>query len=374
MAGITSFSEQTISRPIRTLIVDDSAYLRFTLRKYLGADQDIEIVGTARNGLEALNQIERMDPDVVTLDVEMPVMDGLTTLSRIMTESPRPVVMLSSLTKEGASETVRALTLGAVDFVAKPSTKAQIESIMDEMVAKIKLAAGARIRRSRAQVSVSERIPAERFMSKEPPASLEPWDPVVCIGTSTGGPRALNTVIPALSGQLSAAVVIVQHMPVGFTRSLAERLDNLSALHVKEAAEGDQLQSGMALLAPGGHHMEFTRNGVVKLSLRPTVHGVRPAVDITLASLAEHFGDRCVAVIMTGMGRDGTNGAALIHSSGGKVISEDQSTCVVWGMPRSIEEAHLSDEIVGLNDIAAAVETSVINMRRERQKVFSGSR
>ncbi len=374
MAGITSFSEQTISRPIRTLIVDDSAYLRFTLRKYLGADKDIEIVGTARNGLEALNQIERMDPDVVTLDVEMPVMDGLTTLSRIMTESPRPVVMLSSLTKEGASETVRALTLGAVDFVAKPSTKAQIESIMDEMVAKIKLAAGARIRRSRAQVSVSERIPAERFMSKEPPASLEPWDPVVCIGTSTGGPRALNTVIPALSGQLSAAVVIVQHMPVGFTRSLAERLDNLSALHVKEAAEGDQLQSGMALLAPGGHHMEFTRNGVVKLSLRPTVHGVRPAVDITLASLAEHFGDRCVAVIMTGMGRDGTNGAALIHSSGGKVISEDQSTCVVWGMPRSIEEAHLSDEIVGLNDIAAAVETSVINMRRERQKVFSGSR
>ncbi len=282
MAGMTSFSEQTISRPIRTLIVDDSAYLRFTLRKYLGADKDIEIVGTARNGLEALNQIERMDPDVVTLDVEC--RDGrLTTLGRIMTESPRPVVMLSSLTKEGASETVRALTLGAVDFVAKPSTKAQIESIMDEMVAKIKLAAGARIRRSRTQVSVPERIPAERCMSKEPPASLEPWDPVVCIGTSTGGPRALNTVIPALSGQLSAAVVIVQHMPVGFTRSLAERLDNLSALHVKEAAEGDQLQSGMALLAPGGHHLEFTRNGVARLSLRPTVHGVRPAVDITLA-------------------------------------------------------------------------------------------
>jgi len=374
MAGQTSFSEQNITRPIRTLIVDDSAYLRFTLRKYLGADKDIEIVGTARNGLEALSQIERMDPDVVTLDVEMPVMDGLTTLNRIMTETPRPVVMLSSLTKEGASETVRALTLGAVDFVAKPSTKAQIESIMGEVIAKVKLAAGARIRRSGPHLRVAEQVPADRQISKEPPASLEPWDPVVCIGTSTGGPRALNTVIPAISGELSAALVIVQHMPVGFTRSLAERLDSLSALHVKEAAEGDQLQRGLALLAPGGHHLEFSHNGGAKLSLRPTVHGVRPAVDVTLASLAEHFGDRCVAVIMTGMGRDGTNGAALIHSSGGRIISEDQSTCVVWGMPRSIEEAQLSDEIVGLNDIAAAVEASVINMRRERQKVFSDSR
>ncbi|MBN1267494.1 MAG: chemotaxis response regulator protein-glutamate methylesterase [Anaerolineales bacterium] len=359
MSGGDVLPEKSNAGPIRTLIVDDSAYLRFTLRKYLAADPGIEIVGTARNGLEALNQIERLNPDVLTLDVEMPVMDGLTTLNKIMSISPRPVVMLSSLTKEGARETIRALTLGAVDFVTKPTSKTEIEAIMDDVIAKVKMAAGARVKTSGAAVRISEQIEEVAAAGKYPTRELESTDPVVCIGTSTGGPRALNALIPSLSATLQAALVIVQHMPVGFTKSLAERLDHLSALHVKEASQGDSLLVGQALLAPGGSHLEFRNSGLVNLTMGPTVHGVRPAVDVTLSSLASYFGNRCIAVIMTGMGRDGTNGSALIHSAGGKVIAEDQSTCVVWGMPRSVMEAGLPDEVVGLKEMAAALESSV---------------
>jgi two-component system chemotaxis response regulator CheB len=347
--------------------VDDSAYLRFTLRKHLAADTEIEIVGTARNGVEALQQIDRLDPDVLTLDVEMPMMDGLTTLGKIMETSPRPVVMLSSLTKEGAKETVQALTLGAVDFVAKPTSKGEIEAIMGEVIKKVKLAVGAQVKTSRLSAAL-ERAQVGTTVIKRPTRPLENNDSVVCIGTSTGGPRALNQVLPALNGNLQAAIVIVQHMPVGFTRSLAERLDTLSELHVKEAEMGDSLQVGQVLLAPGGYHLEFDQQGKVNLTKGATVHGVRPAVDVTLSSLATNFGERCTAVIMTGMGRDGTNGCALIHSAGGTVIAEDQSTCVVWGMPRSVLEAGLADEVVGLNDIPAAVESLVQTASHEPKK------
>jgi len=350
---------KTMSQPIRTLIVDDSAYLRFTLRKHLAADPGIEIVGTARNGLEALNQIERLEPDVLTLDVEMPVMDGLTTLSKIMSTSPRPVVMLSSLTKEGARETIRALTLGAVDFVTKPSSKAEIEAIMGEVIAKVKQAASARVRKQRPVVLPETQQEPQAAAVEKDVRRLGPEDPIVCIGTSTGGPRALNSLVPALSGSLQAALVIVQHMPVGFTKSLAERLNQLSALQVLEAAAGDSLQAGQALLAPGGSHLEFDRNGQVRLTQGPTVHGVRPAVDVTLSSLANHFGRRCIAVILTGMGHDGTNGAALVHSAGGKVIVEDQSSCIVWGMPRSVQEAGIADQVAGLMDMAKVVDRSI---------------
>lgn len=373
MVGKAPFSEDNNSHSIRTLIVDDSAYMRFTLRKYLSADPGIEIVGTARNGEEALSQIERMNPDVLTLDVEMPVMDGLTTLARIMDEMPRPVVMLSSLTKEGARETIRALTLGAVDFVAKPETKADVDAVMEEVIAKVKTAAGAKVSVRRASRVRIAPVRKGAEVSKAPPRTRERGDPIVCIGTSTGGPRALNTVIPGLPGDLQAAIVIVQHMPAGFTRSLADRLNSLSAVHVKEAENGDYLQNGLALLAPGGTHLEFDKNGKASLTIRPTVHGVRPAVDITMSSLADHFGERCVSVIMTGMGRDGTNGAALVRSNGGRVIVEDEASCVVWGMPRSVFEAEIYDEVVELKDIASAIDLHV-NQMRSQSKSASGEK
>ncbi|NMB90534.1 MAG: response regulator, partial [Chloroflexi bacterium] len=235
--------------PIRVLVVDDSAFMRFTISKYLGQSTDIQVAGTARDGKEALELIPRLQPDVITLDVEMPRMDGITALRQIMAEYPRPVIMLSSLTAEGAVETIQALTIGAVDFVTKPANKANIAVVMDDVHTKILRAVRARVRKTPQQEAPVQALP----LSPVSPAlkskrSLTSRDRVVVIGSSTGGPRALNTVLRGLSGKLSAAVLVVQHMPVGFTRSLAERLDSVAELAVKEAEAGDRLEVGQVLV------------------------------------------------------------------------------------------------------------------------------
>jgi len=301
------------SKPIRVLIVDDSAYMRFTLGKALSAHPGLEVVGAARDGQEALELLPKLQPDVVTLDVEMPRLDGLSTLRQIMARWPRPVIMLSSLTTEGARETILALTWGAVDFVAKPATKANVAAIMDEVIAKIQAAAQARVR-ARPQPLTPPPLPqssgggmTEGRGEGKSTRPLRMRDRVVVIGASTGGPGALHTVIPGLPADLPAAVLIVQHMPVGFTRSLAERLDSVSALAIKEAAPGDALEVGRALLAPGGFHMTVDENGRIALNQNPAVHGVRPAVDVTMASVAQRYGAATIGVVLTGMGRDGTN-------------------------------------------------------------------
>lgn len=341
--------------PIRVLIVDDSAYMRYTLSKYLSEMDDIVVAGTARNGLDALEMVPRLTPDVMTLDVEMPKLDGLSTLRRLMAENPLPVIMLSSLTKEGATETVQALTLGAIDFIAKPTTKADLSGIIDDLHQKIRTAAGAKVsvplilRNQQTHITESEKSVSQKL------SKFHKGDRLIVIGTSTGGPRALSSIIPELKKDMDAAFVIIQHMPVGFTRSLAERLDHLSELDVREAVPGDYLTKGRALVAPGGFHLQFDKQGMAILNQNPTVHGVRPAVDVTLSSLAQNFGADCVTVIMTGMGHDGTNGAMLVHAAGGKVIAEDESTCVVWGMPRSVVEAGVADDIVPLNKIPRAI-------------------
>jgi two-component system chemotaxis response regulator CheB len=353
---------------VRVLVVDDSAFMRFTISKRLSETPGLTVVGTAHDGREALDLIPKLQPDVVTLDVEMPRLDGLSTLREIMTNFPRPVIMVSSLTTEGANETIQALTLGAVDFIAKPSSKANIESITDEIATKIKRAVRARVyalprsgRRPDAPLATSLPLP---LAPATPPGMkrtrpLRSGDRVVVIGSSTGGPRALNTVVPLLSADLPAALVIIQHMPVGFTHSLAERLDSLSQFAIKEAAPGDRLEVGRGLLAPGGFHMTFDAHGAAVMNQNPPVHGVRPAVDVTMTSIAQHFGASVVAAILTGMGNDGTNGAALVHGTGGFVIAEHESTCVVYGMPRSVVEAGAADQIIPLNDIAAAIERAV---------------
>jgi len=350
-------NQPAASSPIRVLVVDDSAFMRFTIQKYLSESPEIQVVGTARDGIEALELIPRLQPDVVTLDVEMPRLDGLSTLREIMSDHPRPVIMLSSLTSEGALETVQALTLGAVDFIAKPTNKANMASIMAEVSTKI-------IRSSQAKVWVVPRNrvippPAVPLSTSKSTRPLRTTDRVLVIGSSTGGPRALNTVLPALPENLPAAVLVIQHMPVGFTRSLAERLDHISALAVKEAEPGDHLEVGKVLVAPGGFHMTIDENGQIGLNQNPPVHGVRPAVDVTMTAVARQFGSRTVAVILTGMGSDGTNGAALVHSAGGFVIAEAESSCVVWGMPRSVIEAGVADLVVPLGDVAREIEKAV---------------
>jgi two-component system chemotaxis response regulator CheB len=346
---------QNDSSVVRVLVVDDSAFMRFTISKYFSESPFLQVVGTARDGQEALELIPKLNPDVVTLDVEMPRLDGLSTLREIMTHYPRPVVMLSSLTKEGAVETIQALTLGAVDFIAKPDLKANMGSILQEVVSKIIRASKAKVTALSRRVPVETKITANRDGKKKQIRPMLNSDRLVIIGSSTGGPRALNTVIPLLPADLQAAVMIIQHMPAGFTRSLAERLDNTSQLVVKEAEPGDTLMVGRILLAPGGFHMVFDKEGRVALNQNAPVHGVRPSVDVTMLSIVPQFGKRTIGAVLTGMGNDGASGASLIHGLGGWVIAESEETSIVWGMPRSVVEAGAANEVLPLEQVANGI-------------------
>jgi len=352
----SSRGSPTNVEPLRVLVVDDSAYVRFAVARYLDAIPDIHVAGFAVDGRSALAQIEELEPDVVTLDVEMPGMDGISALREIMLRYPRPVLMLSSRTKDGAVETIRALSLGAVDFIAKPDSRANIGVVMDELVVKLRACRAVNMTsRSRSLGTRPLGEPDARSQTRP----MTRTDKLVLIGTSTGGPRALSEVIPALPGDLPAAVLVVQHMPEGFTGPLATRLDRMSTLAVREASDGDDVRCGQVLIAPAGRHMQVEPGGRVALNEKPSVHGVRPAADVTMTSAVPIYGNRCVGVVLTGMGRDGSNGAALIHGSGGWVIAEDQTTCVVWGMPRSAVEYGAADEVVALPDVAAAIERAV---------------
>lgn len=340
----------------RVLVVDDSAFMRLMISKFLNETPGMEVVGIARDGLEALDLITELDPDVVTLDIEMPRMDGLSALRHIMRNKPRPVIMLSSLTKEGARETIQALTIGAVDFITKPTAQANISVVKQELVTKIHQAMNVRVRPPLRAAQLAAQPPPTKKSTTRP---LSTQDKVVVIGTSTGGPRALSALLPQLPKDLPAAVLIVQHMPEGFTFSLAERLNDMSAIKIKEAQVGDQLEAGLGLLAPGGHHMVVDQNDRIDLNKKPTIHGVRPSVDATLVTVAERYKNAVVSVILTGMGRDGTNGSALVHGSGGWVIAEDESTSVVWGMPRSVVEAGVADIVLPLQEVAGAIVQAV---------------
>ncbi len=346
------------SAPVKVLVVDDSAFMRFTITKHLNEFPGIMVLGAAKDGQEALEMIPRLKPDVVTLDVEMPHLDGLSTLREIMARHPLPVIMLSSLTSEGALETVRALTLGAVDFIAKPDNKANMASILADVGNKVLRASKAKVWQTPLQSTLFEPVNAAKALEKKV-RTLRSQDKIVVIGSSTGGPRALNAVVPMLKADIPAAFVIIQHMPAGFTRSRSERLNSTSELYVKEAAPDDRLEVGKVLLAPGGFHMVFDEHEKVTLNQNPTVHGVRPAVDVTLLSIAKLYGSRVVTAILTGMGNDGTNASLMVHNSGGWVISEAEETCVVYGMPRSVYEAGASDEVVPLDKVAGAIRMAV---------------
>ncbi|MGQ9554354.1 MAG: protein-glutamate methylesterase/protein-glutamine glutaminase [Anaerolineae bacterium] len=333
-------------KSIRVLVVDDSAFMRYTVSHHLSGQADIEVVGLASNGLEAVEQVETLHPDVVTLDVEMPKLDGLSALRQIMEKHPVPVVMLSTLTKEGAAITIEALTNGAVDFVTKPSQSTSVHQVLGELTEKVRQAARAKVRAARLMVGAKRRHTVNNTSVTER---------LVVIGSSTGGPGALREVITRLPEDLPAGVVVVQHMPASFTRSLAERLDELSALPVKEAEQGDRLATGRVLVAPGGLHLILTRTGEVQLNQGPTVNGVRPAVDVTLMSAVAAFGDRVLGVILTGMGHDGRDGARALKRAGGQLIAQDEATSIVYGMPRSVVEAGLADRVEPVDAIADAI-------------------
>ena len=344
--------------PIKVMIVDDSAFTRFAIAQQLNEHPEIIVVGTASNGKEALRLIPTLQPDVITLDVEMPHMDGLTTLRQIMVDYPRPVIMFSSLTQQGATETIQALMLGAIDFIPKPANRMDIREVMKEMAAKIVQAAKANMKCLPRQSLVRETWQQPNVSDKK--LHVYPKKtPVILIGSSTGGPGALSEIIPALPSDFPSPVLIVQHMPSGFTRSLSERLNSTSQLLVKEAEPGEPLMIGQVLVAPGGFHMTIDENEQIAVNQKPAVHGVRPAVDVTLTSLVQRFGKNVIAVILTGMGTDGTHGASLLHNEGGYVIAEDESTCVVWGMPRSVVEADAADAVIPRARIVSAMEEQI---------------
>lgn len=343
-------------RKIRALVVDDSVFARVSITKQLAADPEIEVIDTASNGIEALEKIRDLRPDVVTLDIEMPRMDGLTALGQIMSECPTPVVMLSSLTGEGTQETIRALQLGATDFFLKDSAArpAGTYETADDFRAKVKQASQV----DPAKLHTTHMPRKEHLFSKKKPPQegiAVNARRVVVIGSSTGGPQALSDVLPALPGDLPALLLVIQHMPPELTKSLANRLNSACEIEVAEACEGEKMRVGKALIAPGGYHMVINEEGYITLTKDKNECGVRPAANVTLESVARRFGSDTLCVILTGMGSDGTRGATLIKSAGGKVFAEDESTCIVYGMPKSIVDAGLADKILPRSQIAPEI-------------------
>ncbi|MFN2746246.1 MULTISPECIES: protein-glutamate methylesterase/protein-glutamine glutaminase [Bacillus] len=353
---------------IRVLVVDDSAFMRKMITKFLTTNHQIAVAGTARNGEEALQKIKELRPDVVTLDMEMPVMNGKETLKRIMADDPLPVVMVSSLTQQGAEITIECLELGAVDFVAKPSGSISIDlyKVRDTMIEKVVTAGRAKVKARPAPLPMKAE-PASGSMNINNPTRSPAAKQLVCIGTSTGGPKALQRVLPRLPKTMKAPVFVVQHMPAGFTASLANRLNHLSEVTVKEAEDGERAKNGWVYIAPGGKNMSVRLDMgelVISLDNRDTASRHKPSVDYLFNSLASLRDFEKIAVIMTGMGSDGTEGVkGLLTHGGGKVIAESAESSVVFGMPKAVINTGLADEIKHVDEIAAAIMTY---MKKER--------
>jgi two-component system chemotaxis response regulator CheB len=350
---------------IRVLIVDDSLFMRAAISKTLSTGA-FDIVGQAKDGKDALAQVAKLKPDVVTMDFNMPGMNGAETVRELMRTQPTPVVMFSAHTKQGAKETFDALSAGAVDFVTKPAGEVSVDlsKIANELIGKLTAASQSRPRvaitpmpsRPSGQMSAvsGSSIPSFATASRggTVPGMGVGTTRVCVMGISTGGPAALSEVIPALPENLKIAIVVVQHMPAGFTAALAERLDATSKVTVEEAHAGDRPTPGVVLIAPGDKHLEFDDRGNVVLTDGPLVNGCRPAADVTMQSAARVFGKRTLAVVMTGMGKDGAAGALAIKRAEGKTLAQDQQTSVIYGMPKAAVDAGAIDEVAALGDIA----------------------
>lgn len=359
---------------IKVLVVDDSALMRKVISDIFKSDSTFQVVATARDGQDALAKIERFDPDLLTLDVEMPRLNGLETLKKIMQKNPLPVIMVSSLTRRGSETTVEALALGAFDFIAKPgSLTKDMSTIQEELLAKARLASSAKnLKHLPEKVSLEapwktqgKSIFSEQSVLKdrELPSVQRPGDGgfqhVVAIGSSTGGPRALEQVLTGLPREFPAPIIITQHMPPGFTRALSERLNKLCAINIKEGERNDRLIPGLALLAPGGYHMTVSSGGRVDLNQDPPVEHVRPAVNVMMSSAVDVYGSKVIGVILTGMGKDGAEAMVKLKGRGGRTMVQDEDTCVIYSMPKSVVKQGAADKILPLQDIAKVLTAEV---------------
>lgn len=358
------------NKKIRLLIVDDSIFMRQALSKIF-TQPDIEIVGLARNGKEAVQMAAELSPDIITLDIEMPVMNGLEALREIMRTNPTPVLMVSTLTSEGADATLEALSLGAVDFITKKSNFTEMGSLKDELLSKVRNIAHNsdvknRLIRRKLLQKLQETHQKQSSFKETPSETHSPYEilprqrprpeeiDVLGIGISTGGPAALQEVFSRLPEGLPFPILIVQHMPPLFTKSLANRLNSLSPVNVKEAENMDLLQNGWAYIAPGGMQMTINKQGRIVISSEPNTL-FKPSADVMFKSLGEIFGSHTVGIIMTGMGNDGTEGLRLISEKGGYVIAQTPESCVVAGMPGSVINSKIANEIVPLKDIPQVI-------------------
>lgn len=353
---------------VKVLVVDDSGFFRRRVSEILSSDSGIEVVGTATNGREAIDQAVALKPDVITMDYEMPMMDGITAVRNIMQRCPTPVLMFSSLTHEGARVTLDALDAGAVDFLPKnfediSRNPAKVKQLLCEKI--LSIARSNRRSSSFSTPSVSAPLQTSGVQSSAPAhapmlrtSSVAPAAPVrrkayrlVAIGTSTGGPVALQRVLTQLPANFPAPIVLIQHMPAAFTKAFAERLNSLCRISVKEAEDGDQLRPGVALLAPGGKQMMVDARGVIKILPGDERLNYKPCVDITFGSAAKAYADKVLAVVLTGMGADGRDGARMLKEAGSQVWAQDEASCVIYGMPMAVVKANLADAVYPLDDI-----------------------
>lgn len=352
---------------VRVAVIDDSLFMRRSLTTILEKDPDIKVVVQGRDGLEALDLIKKHNPDIITLDVDMPRMDGLTTLRKIMTENPKPVIMISSLTTEGAEITMRALELGAVDFIPKnfgSGTPEEIAKIEELLRYKVKTLAKTKLRlprssKSATTVSVSGGV---KSVEKSSPRSGAIKRDLVGIGVSTGGPPAVQKILSKFSEDFPVPILIAQHMPAAFTGPFAKRLDNICAISVKEAEHGEKVKNGVVYIAPGGRHMRLTgRPSRLELAIvdEPKDYLYKPSVNVLMESIAGCLGSRALGVILTGMGSDGLEGIQALKKQNGRSLAQSEATCAVYGMPRAIIDNNLADEILDIDDMGPAILTNL---------------
>jgi two-component system chemotaxis response regulator CheB len=363
-------------KKIRVLIVDDSAFMRKVLETILVTDENVQVVGHAKDGREAVRLSESLKPDVITMDINMPVMDGLQATAEIMTTNPRPIVVVSSESRQGAASTLRALELGAIEFVAKPSSGIDLDmhSVREDLLRKVRLAAKVRVVRSASRIASAITNADGKLHSQPPPApasrpaaapTSDQRFPVVVLAASTGGPATVMRLAPGFTRDFPAAVILVQHMPAAFTTQYATQLAEFTGVRVKEAENNETLTPGTFYICPGGQHLRVTNSGRIQLDgSSGRVNGYLPNIDITMESVASFAGPLSIGVVLTGMGNDGAAGANAIKSAGGMVLAQDEATSVIFGMPSEAIKAGAVSQVLGIDDVYAAIEKQVLAIAR----------
>ena len=371
------------NKKFRVLIVDDSAFMRKVLETIISSDETLQVVGQAKDGREAVTLAESLKPDVITMDINMPHVDGLQATAQIMTTNPRPIVIVSSESREGADSTLKALELGAIDFVPKPSSGIDLDmqSVREDLLRKVRMSAKVRVVRtaSRLVSTLQNATPAQSSPAssqKSSPAvparpasvalaSLDQRFPVVVLGASTGGPATVMRLAPGFTREFPAAVFLVQHMPASFTTQYAAQLAEFTGIRVKEAEANEPVQPGTLYICPGGQHLRITPTGRVQLdSTSGRINGYLPNIDVTMESAAAFAGSMAIGVVLTGMGNDGAAGAKAIQRAGGLVIAQDEATSVIFGMPAEAIKAANVEQVLGIDDIYAAIEKRVIGLSK----------